>query len=161
MSTDVVLDLDDAAATFDRDTKVWSLRILHHSPRAIARNLGCTVAEVNASIVRMSMAVSEDIRRTTAALELERLDQLQRGFYKDALFTDDHTGNHDSAIISLRCTALRMSLLGLAALPRSDPLDDLKDTQTSTDELQTAIDRLIGKTDRTIDGEIVRDDGDA
>jgi hypothetical protein len=108
------------------------------------------------------MAVSQDIRATTAALELERLDQLQRGFYKDALFTEDHRGNHDSAVISLRCTSLRMSLLGLAAPTRAtDPMDDLKVSKTSTEELQDAIDRLVGKTDRTIDGEVVRDDGDA
>jgi hypothetical protein len=160
MGTDI-LDLDDAAATFDRDTKAWRMRLSLYQPRDIARALGCSLAEVNLSIARMSMGVSKDIRAMTVALELERLDELERGFYKDALPSGDRRGSADAAVIVLRCTALRMSLLGLAAPPRADPLGDIKEPQTSTEELQNAIDRLVGKKDRTIDGEVVRENGDA
>lgn len=161
MGTDV-LDLEDAGATFERETKAWDLRLLHHSPRTIARLLGCTVAEANAAIAKMSFAVSQELRAEAAALILARLDHMQRGFYKDALFTENHKGNHDSAVIWLRGEQMRMTLLGLAAPPRvSDPMEGLKDHQTSTEQWQSAIDRLVGKTDRTIDGQVVEDGSDA
>jgi hypothetical protein len=156
MAADVV-KFEDAAATFDRDRRVFRLRLAGTSVRKIAEQLKCTPDEVNASIVRMTGGVSPDLRARTIQLELERLDEMQQGFYLDSLTTNERKGNFDSAVIVLRIMERRARLLGLDVPVRHDaPLDDMAGRQTSTDRIRSVIDRLTGKTDRTIDGEIVK-----
>jgi hypothetical protein len=155
MTADVV-KFEDAAQTFERDRSVWRLRLAGTSPRRIAEQLSCTVDQVNASIVRMIGGVSPELRARTIALELDRLDEMQQGFYVDALRSRDHKPDADAASIVLRIMERRARLLGLDAPPRGDiPLNELMEArQTSTEKIQAALDRLIGKTNTVIEGEV-------
>jgi hypothetical protein len=161
MTADVV-KFEDAAQTFERDRNVWRLRLIGTAPRRIAEQLNCTIDQVNASIVRMIGGVSPELRARTVALELDRLDEMQQGFYVDALRKPERKPDPDAANIVLNIMERRARLLGLDAPPRGDiPLNDLMEArQTSTEKIRAALDRLAGKTNTVIEGEVNRQSED-
>jgi hypothetical protein len=146
---------DDAAATYERDMAVWQMLRAYEQPRDIARKLHCTIDEVHASGIRMSGGVTPDFRSRMMQLILEQVRDLQRAFHDKA-----RKGDYDAATIELRGQDQICRMLGLYAPPmRDEPLDDLKPKRTSTEELRDVLNELIGK-DCTIEGEVIKEEGD-
>ena len=154
MSADII-KFDDAAATWERDKRVMSSRLAGTSLREIAEHEGCSVDEIEGSIIRMSGGVSPHFRERHMQLSLDRLDKLLRAHYTAAL-----KGNYDASVIYLRTIEMSGRFLGLFPPPQSDTsLDKLKPRISSTDEIRDALDELLGRK-ATIEGEVVRKDGD-
>jgi hypothetical protein len=153
-----VVKFEDAALTFERDKKVFRMRIGGASLRRIAEQVGCTVEEATASWIRGLGAVPPDFRARMAQTELERTDELQLAFWTKAL-----SGNAKAAEIVLKCQERRAKLLGLDAQPHTDaPLDSAasKVKTTSTERITAALDRIVGKPNTVIDGDVVGGAGD-
>ena len=75
------------------DDEIIQQRINGSSVRAIARTHGCAVTEVNAVMDRFADATVDDkTRKHSLAVELARLDQLQKTFYAQALDGDVASG---------------------------------------------------------------------
>lgn len=155
MTADVI-KFHDAAALFERDRKANELLLFGHTEREVAATLKCSVEDVRNAMIRMTGDVSPQLRARTIQLDLARCDKMLQGFLEDALPTETRRGSFDAGVMVLRIMQHHDRLLGLAPQPRGDsPLEDGLIKQTSTEQLQNAIDRLTGKTDRTIDGEVV------
>ena len=153
MAADII-KFGDAATTWERDKRVMSSRLAGTSLREIAEHEGCSVDEIEASIIRMSGGVSPNFRERHMQLSLERLDRLLRAHYTAAL-----KGNYDASVIYLRTIEMSGRFLGLFP-PQSDTsLDKLKPKISSTEEIRDALDELLGRKS-TIEGEVVRKDGD-
>lgn len=108
---------------------------------AIARKFCCKIKDVEDALdYHCRATLTKHLRANTLAIELERLDKLQRTFEKQAEAGDCH-----SAMICLRVMERRQIMLGLAAPPRVDPqLIELqiKPAVSSTDRIKEALDRL-------------------
>lgn len=156
-----VINFGDAAATFDRDRKVFELRLHGVSPRKIAEQLRCSVREVEASVIRMTGGVSPALRARTIGLELERLDALMASYFEEAIKHPGHPDqapNTEYAALVLKIMERRAKLLGLDAPPRGDTaLDEMMKgvAETSTERVRAVINRIRGRNDTIIDGEAV------
>lgn len=163
MSADVV-KFENAAMQYERDRKVFAMRLAGSSSRAIATALGCSIDAVHASIVRMTGGVSPELRARTVMIELERLDDMQRGFYELALPDPENNRKPDAeaAGVVLRIQERRAKLLGLDQLPRGDAaLEEMMRVgrETSTEKISRALDQLLGKT-TMIEGKALPEPGD-
>lgn len=127
----------DAEAIIQARIRGWPVR-------TIARQLGCSIADVMDALDRhAAMTLTSKLRTHTLALELDRLDEMQRTFDKQA-----REGDVASAALVLKIIERRQIMLGLAAPPRVDPqLIELqiKPAETSTERIRAAIDRLLPK----------------
>lgn len=153
MSADVV-KFGEAAAQFERDRKVFKMRVAGVTVREIARDLGLTLGEVHTSIARMTGGASPELRMREMLLDLERLDKMLHSFLVKC---EGDEPNPEHAGVVLRCLEQRARLLGLYAQPRSgnndDPLDGASGPkETSTERLKRALDMVKG-TPTTIDAE--------
>lgn len=146
-----IIKFQDAAATFERDKKVWQMLLAFMPPRKIADKLKISIDEVHQSQARMSGGVTPDFRSRQMQLIMEQVKELQHSFYDKA-----KDGDYDAAIIQLRSHDLMARLLGLYAPPmREEPLDDIKHRKSNTtEEISDLIDEIRGKHSRTIDGEM-------
>ena len=89
------------------DDTIIQQRVSGRSARAIARAQGCTLAEVSKVLDRFTETTIDDkTRKHTLALELARLDELQKTFYARALEGDVACGALITKIIERRCTML-------------------------------------------------------
>jgi hypothetical protein len=126
------------------DDEVIRQRISGRSARAIARAQATTVAEVNRVLDRFTETTIDDkTRKHTLALELARLDELQETFYARALEGDVQCGALITKIIERRCTMLGLYTPQTATL---QIIEAEAPTETSTERLRAAIDRIRGKT---------------
>ena len=116
-------------------------RIRGDSVLAIAKQFGCTVADVNDVLDRFaSMTLTDKLRTHTLALELARLDDMQRVF-EPAM----KAGDIQAAALVTKFIERRCILLGLAAPPRVDPhILELQvvPAETSTERIRAAIYRI-------------------
>lgn len=130
--------------TVDKEAIIQA-RIRGYSARAIAKHLDCTLAEVNAALDDFAkLTLTKNLRTHTLALELERLDEIQRVFEKMA-----RNGDMAAAILITKLIERRSILLGLAAPPRVDPqLIELqiKPAETSTERIRAAINRIRARS---------------
>lgn len=128
------------AATIDSDAIIQA-RIRGYSTRQICKTLGCTPADVSDTLDNFArLTLTKSLRTHTLALELARLDELQRVFEKQA-----KAGDAASAIIVLKITERRCMMLGLSAPPRVDPHIiemQIQPAVTSTERIRAALDRL-------------------
>jgi DNA-binding CsgD family transcriptional regulator len=60
-----------------RDDRIYRMRLLGSSPRAIADDLGISVAAVEEALDRTMVKVDNDYRLRAVRLDLERLDAMQ------------------------------------------------------------------------------------
>ena len=156
MSANVIKFVEDEAVNWERDKRVMSSRLAGTSLREIAEHEGCSIEDVETSIVRQSGGVSPHFRERHMQLSLERLDRLLRAHYTAAL-----KGNYDASVIYLRTIEMSGRFLGLFPPPQPDAaLDKLQAPVSSTDDIRNVLDELLGRKS-TIDGEVVtREDGD-
>jgi len=125
------------------DNEVIRQRISGRSARAIARARGCTLTEVNRVLDRFTETTIDDkTRKHTLALELARLDELQQTFYARALEGDVACGALITKIIERRCTMLGLYTPQTATL---QIIEAEAPTETSTERLRAAIERIRGK----------------
>ena len=135
MTADIV-KFGEAAAQFERDRRVFRMRVDGCSARDIADTLNCTIEQVHTSIARMTGGASPEMRMRAMLLDLERLDKLLLTFQKKCV-GDEPDPEHAGVV--LRCLEQRARLLGLYAQPRNgnDPLDDAGGPkETSTERLK-------------------------
>jgi hypothetical protein len=159
MSADIV-KFGEAAAQFERDRKVFRMRVDGVSVRGIADTLGIGVDQVHTSIARMTGGASPELRMREMLLDLERLDKMLHTFQQQIIGDPtDPTSKPDpeAAGVVLRCLEQRARLLGLYAQPRaagtSDPLDAATGPkETTTERLKRALNMVRGDP-VTIDAE--------
>lgn len=128
------------ATTIDTQ-EIIEARIRGESIPHIARRLDCAVRDVEDALdYHCRATLTKHLRANTLAIELERLDKLQRTFERQA-----EGGDTASAMVCLRVMERRQIMLGLAAPPRVDPqLIELqiKPAETSMERIKAAIDRI-------------------
>lgn len=126
----------------DLDNEILRHRMAGISVRAIARRFGISRRDVLTALDRALPQIDNATRLAAIKLELERLDQLIRPFFVKAL-----EGDTAAASILCKISTLRADLLGLNAPLRIDAtLVESYDNPTSTEELEVAISRLVGKS---------------
>jgi hypothetical protein len=141
-----------------RDDRIYRMRLLGSSTRAIADDLGISVAAVEEAVDRTMVKVDNDYRLRAVRLDLERLEAMQARFLRDALSGDLAAGH-----LCLKIAERRAAMLGTDA-PRT--VDAVQLTQvtgpqlTSTERIRVVLDQLMDRTYRTIDGEVIKGDGD-
>jgi hypothetical protein len=128
----------------DRDEAIFRRRLAGKSIRAIAREFRCEPAEVSEIVERMCTPVSPAMRRQVLALDLERLDELMATFYEEA-----RTGDASAAVIVLKVSERRASLLGLD-VPASVRGDNIQlpaaaKEPSSLDRIRAAIDLVTSQ----------------
>jgi hypothetical protein len=125
----------------DLDAEILKHRMAGISVRAIARRYNMTKREIDAALERALPQIDNPTRLRAIKIELERLDQLIRPFFVRAL-----DGDTAAASIMVKLSERRADLLGLNAPLRIDAtLVEVAEAPSSTEELETAIGRLIGK----------------
>jgi len=130
------------------------MRMASASLRDIAEHESITIDEVETIIARMSGGVSPHFRERHMQMSLEQLEKVKRANYAAML-----KGTYDASVIYLRAIEMSCRLLGLFPPPQTDAsLEKLRPKVTSTDEMRAVLDELMGKTDRTIDGQAERKD---
>jgi len=134
-----VVNLSDAGERYLRDRRVFRLRLEGSSLREIGEELGCSIAEVQASMARMSCGVSQQLRASTVELECERLDALTKVFFKQA-----EGGDKESAMLVIRLMDRRAGFMGTNIQPRGEnALNDQRQVgDSATDKIEAALDRL-------------------
>jgi hypothetical protein len=113
--------------------------------RVIAKTQRRTVAEINAVIDRWaSVALTSEARKHGLALELARLDELQRTFYEKALGGDIASGALCEKIIARRCVMLGLHAPQTAVLTI---VDEATPKETSSDRIERVLAELCAKKD--------------
>ena len=137
LMADIITDL----VADDLDPEILKHRMAGISVRAIMRRYALTKREVDAALDRALPQIDNATRIAAIKLELERLDQLIRPFFVKAL-----AGDTAAASILVKLSERRSSLLGLDAPLRIDAtLVESYENPNSTQDLEAAINRLIGK----------------
>jgi hypothetical protein len=130
------------------DDSIIAQRIAGKSVRAIAKSARTSVSEVNAVIDRWaSVALTSEARKHGLALELARLDELQRTFYEKALGGDIASGAPCEKIIARRCVMLGLHAPQTAVLKI---VDEATPKETSTDRIERVLNALIETRRKTI-----------
>jgi hypothetical protein len=101
----------------DRDDRVYRRRLLGVPARVLAKEFGCTIADVNAAIDRKMVHVDNAYRIRMTALDLERLESMQMRFLPQALGGDLGAGH-----LVLKICERRSAMLGTDAPMRIDPI---------------------------------------
>jgi hypothetical protein len=116
------------------------VRISGTSVRDIAHQFGLSITDVNAVIDRKMIKLDNAYRVRAVALDLERLEEMQKGFLRQAL-EGDATAGH----LVIKIAERRAAILGTDAPIRIDAVKLVEANgprQTTTEEWQAAIDRL-------------------
>jgi hypothetical protein len=96
-------------------------RIIGKSVRTIARDHGCSIAEVNKALDLFAVAtINAKVRTHTLALELSRLDELQSVFYERAKTGDVASGMLLTKIMERRSLPARLEQSGPGRCPALD-----------------------------------------
>jgi hypothetical protein len=109
--TDNVVDL------IDKEEAVYRARLAGKSPRRIAHEFNLSITSVQEIIERQSPTIDNRLRLATIALDLDRLDELQTVFYRNAA-----DGDVQAAAVLLKVQERRASLLGLNCPASVDPV---------------------------------------
>src|SRR5262249_36703337 len=121
--------------------EIIEARIQGESIRSISKRLGCSIEDINDTLDRFAkVTIAANLRVHTLALELERLDKLQRTFERQAEAGDIQSAHLVTKIIERRCI-----MLGLSAPPRVDPQileQQAAPKQNSTERIRAAIMRI-------------------
>jgi hypothetical protein len=122
--------------------EIVEARIQGESIRSISKRLGVSVEDINDCLDRFAkITISKNLRTHTLALELERLDRLQRAFERQAEAGDVQAAALCQKIIERRCV-----MLGISAPPRVDAqlIEAVNATpkQDSISRIYAAIERI-------------------
>jgi DNA-binding transcriptional MerR regulator len=127
--------------------------IVQKRVRRIAREHGCSVTDVNAALDHHPIELNRDtFLKRTLAMELVELDELQQAFREKAL------GYRDVAagVLLVKIAERRATLLGLnpvlghaVSIVQHPPAHH----ETSTDEIERALNALIEDQRRTQNGQ--------
>ena len=142
----------------NQDDQIYRMRLLGSSPRAIADDLGISVAAVEEAVDRTMVKVDNDYRLRAVRLDLERLEAMQARFLHDALSGDLAAGH-----LCLKIAERRAAMLGTDASRTVDAVQLAQVTGpqlTSTERIRVVLDQLMDRNYRTIDGEVIKEDGD-
>jgi hypothetical protein len=107
---------DNVIELVDHEEAVYRARLAGKSPRRIAREFGLSVASVEKIIEEHAPVLSNEYRKLTLQLELERLDSMQSVYYERAV-----DGDTQAAAIMIKLQERRASYLALDCGVRVDP----------------------------------------
>jgi len=127
--------------------------IVQKRVRRIARDHGCSVADVNAALDRHPIELDRDtFLKRTLAMELVELDELQQAFREKALVDRDVP----SGVLLIKVAERRATLLGLnpvlghaVKIVQQEPVNK----PTSTDKIEAALNALLEDQRRQANGE--------
>ncbi|MBR1172984.1 hypothetical protein JQ617_03365 [Bradyrhizobium sp. KB893862 SZCCT0404] len=122
----------------DRHEAIFRGRISGMSPRRLADQHGLSVETVNDIVAKRLTKIDNRYRAEALALDLEAIGLAQGRVLKEAL-AGDMAAVHALA----KLVQLRADLLGTFAPTRVDVTVAQAATQTSTDELEAAIELLV------------------
>jgi hypothetical protein len=123
-----------------RDSRIYHMRLLGSSPRAIADDFGISVADVNAAVDGAMVKVDNAYRLRAMTLDLERLEAMLARFLGDALNGDLAAGH-----LCLKIAERKAAMLGTDAPVRVDAVQLTQVTgpqPTSTERISALIDRI-------------------
>lgn len=144
-----VIKFEDGVKAFERDKKVIQLLIAGVQARRIAEELGISVQEVQAAHHRMMGAVPQDYRARHQQLHIERCEAVVRTFFPKML-----SGDTEATKVMLRAMRESAQVLGIYPLPsRDDAMDELKNQETTTEQITRLLDEIQGKGKPMIEGE--------
>jgi DNA-binding transcriptional MerR regulator len=123
--------------------------IVQKRVRRIARDHGCSVADVNAALDRHPIELDRDtFLKRTLAMELVELDELQQAFREKALVDRDVP----SGVLLIKVAERRATLLGLnpvlghaVRIVQHEPVNK----PTSTDKIEAALNKLVADRRRS------------
>lgn len=121
------------------DDKIIRQRIAGHCVRDIAKTRGKSVS-ANEAIDRWAASAIDKTRKTTLALALARLDELQETFYARALEGDVQCGALVTKIIERRCVMLGLHTPQTAVLKI---VDEATSRETGIDKIEQALNALL------------------
>src|SRR5262245_14774100 len=118
--------------------------IIQKRVRRIAKDHGCSVAEVNAALDRHPIELDRDtFLKRTLAMELVELDELQQVFREKALVDRDTA----AGVLMVKIAERRATLLGLNP-PIGHAVQVIQhppaEKKTTTQEIRAALDELMG-----------------
>lgn len=118
-----------------RDDRVYRMRLLGISPRTIADQVGCTIADINAIVDARLPKLSNEFRAQSMRLDLERTDQIISHCVGQMA-----KGSLAAGHLLLKTREVRADLLGTRAPLRVDPVQLVEtiNPETSTAELRRA-----------------------
>jgi hypothetical protein len=121
--------------------KVLALRVAGMGVRKIAKELGCTVAEVNAALDQVVNSFDGHYRSRAMAVEIERLNEIVQVFYSQM-----KRGDPGAATIVLKVHERLALLLGLVTPSATITLVEQRamerERPTSTARIAAILDRL-------------------
>ena len=125
----------------DLDIEIWKHHVSGISTRAIMRRYSLSKRDVESAIDRTLTSVDPKTRARMVRLQFDRIETLIRPFFADAL-----TGNTAAANTLIKFFERQSALLGLDAPVKIDAvLVESYDNPSSTQELEAAINLLVGK----------------
>jgi hypothetical protein len=137
-----VTPMDDSIVELiDIEEQIFRARLAGKSVRRIAHEHHMSIANIQSIIEKNTIVVDNRLRLATLALELERLDELQKPFYVAAL-----NGDVQAAAILLKVQERRASYLALDCGTRVDPRplpnEETNPSQGSTVELLNRLNEI-------------------
>src|SRR5262252_641679 len=133
--------MTDSTSDDGRDDFILQERLTGRSARSIAKELHCTVGEVDASLDRTLPKIDNDARRRYVALDLNRLDALLKVFFARAIEKVDA----QAGLLVVKILERRALLLGLDSPQKLDIVQVQAHKEPPRHErIRAAIERLTG-----------------
>lgn len=140
-----VVQFQDVKQQFERDRKIFRLKLAGMTFWQIAEAVPCTVEEAKAALTRMCAGVTPEMKQRCLEIDLERIEDLLQTYYIKA-----KAGDAGATVIVIRLMDRRAKFLGLDTLPRAEATGDNSMREpTSYDRIKEAV--LSLKYGQTID----------
>jgi hypothetical protein len=112
------------------------------TPRAIARELKCSVDEVNAVLDALGEEITPQFKVRTVAVDLERLSAMESVWFEKCL-----AGDYNASLLCLKIVERRASLLGLDQ-PLSRGFDVIELRAAASPYLPSGVDKVMDALNR-------------
>lgn len=132
-----IVQIEDERARFERDRKIFRLKLTGFPYWQIAKELNCSTDEVKEALTRMCGGVTAELKARTVEYNLERIDDLMQIYYIKA-----RAGDKDATVLCMRLMDRQAKYLGLDVMPRSDAPQHDKREPTRHEKIRAAIYRM-------------------
>jgi hypothetical protein len=138
-----------------RDEQMFQLRLSGMSVRKIAKQFNVTEAEAQKAIAEQCTPISQQMRKHTLELELDRLDEMEEIFYPSMKEKNTASGH-----LVMKIREMRADLLGYRAAIRVDATQIIQAAEVnSSDRIQRVLDDLATNRLAKAEPEIESDEG--
>ena len=132
----------DHAVRLERDRRIFRMCLEGESLAEITEKEKCSLAEVYAAQHRMASGVTPEFIARVLELDLARLNELHKVYYKLALGEGDKPPDKEAATLCLRFIERRAKFLGLDQLPRGSTPEGDKREPSDHEQIKQAILRM-------------------